>query len=189
MPNIETIRYMHREKNVKEILILKKINGEQMDYNVNFIEFKNFMNLKEYAQKRANKYMSLYNPSQPLTIEKRVLLNNLKSEKKHKFEKQLFQFNYAWDVVNNYLNHNNDHEHYCNSINYDSFVLNYQSLIDFFQVFKYLKRYANKEINKMQNINNDKDNDDDTNIVVSVKETTQINEDHDVLVFNTNNKL
>lgn len=157
MPTVDTIRYMHRELNVRELAILKKINGdENEEIIIDFGEFKNYMKLSEYAQKRADKYMSRYNPQQPLAITKKILYNNIKKEKDKNFENQEFAFNYAWEVVTTYLL-SGDNEHYCNSIGSETYTLTYSSLIDFFCIFKYLKKYANKQIKAKQQTIQDQD--------------------------------
>lgn len=147
MPSLDTIRFKHREFNVKEAEILKKINGfdNDQDNMVNFTQFKNYMNLESYSIKRANKYMNLYNPRQPLQIKKLILRDHLKEEKKQKFDKQELYFNQAWEILFSYQQIN-DNENYCKQINFNDYTLNYLNLIDFFTIFKYLKKYTNKKI-------------------------------------------
>ena len=149
MPSMDTIRYMHRELESKEITLLKIINGDNNnDENVGFKDFTNFMMLESYSHKRADKYMKMYNPAQPLRIKKQELQKNIKSEKK-KFDEQELYFNQAWDILIKYTDRTflHDNENYCESISFPTyFELSYILLIDFFWVFKYLKKHSNKEV-------------------------------------------
>ena len=142
MPTTDYIKFMYNELSTREKSIILNLKGDENgDGHVSYVEFKNFMNLADYGQIRAVKFMKLHNLSTPLKLRKLNLHEYLKSEKGTGFDNQEGAFNQAWNLVNVY-NSQQD----CNGTNCVSFRapgidedLNYGELTDFFHVFRYIK--------------------------------------------------
>ena len=146
MPSNDYIKLMYNELSSREKNIILHLKGdENNDGHVSYNEFKNFMNLADYGQKRAVKFMKAHNLSTPLKLKKKTLHDYLKNEKGSGFDNQEGAFNQAWNIANVYSSHqecNNDGCVTFRSLGVDE-ELNYGELTDFFHVFRYIKDHVN----------------------------------------------